>query len=927
MRRTQAKPLLLTVVSLVATAMLLAPAAGAVNLPPGFQLRTLPFPVATSPTYANGVQKPTTLEFAPDGKIFIAERNGRVIEFDSKEDTTPTLVLSILDKVMARGDRGILGMKLDPEYPTQPYIYLSYTYDAPIGGDSSLSTHTHYADGADDCDEVHDNAVDCLVSGRLARVKINPVTSVAVGGPVDPTSEEVLINSWCQQTTSHSIGDIEFDSEGALLMSGGDGASWGTADYGQLGNPCGDPPYEGGSLRAQDLKTPATSGDPTNYNGSIIRVNRETGAAMPNDPLAVNPLFAEGQEDVAARRILSQGNRNPYRFTIQPDTSNVYIGDVGQDHWEEIDRLTSPPAPGQGVTNFGWPCYEGGTGGNLAMPNWQGVEQEQGKPFCAFLYDNPSQVTAPFFAYAHVQLAGHDAHLFPGDACDPSPGAAIAGLAFYDPNGVAAEDLFPTQYRGALFFSDAARGCIWTMEEGAGGEPDPSTIANFAVREDGELFNPVDIVQGPDGALYMPNFYADSIVEIRYFPGNQAPTAHLTADKTYGTTPLKANFDASDSTDPDLGEGDELHYSWDLDGDGVFGDATTPAVSHEYTEATNVTVKVRVSDNFNHADVASAELFPGDKGPPQVTIQKPLPTLEWAIGETVDYEATATDPDGDAFSSGLTPHWEFRLEHCPSACHEHPITSADTPSGSFVAPAHEFPSHLKLIFTATDSRGMSAGTEVEIYPRLVEVGVSSDPAGIPLGLESVTSTEPAKVTMMAGGTTAVSAPETAVVGGNEYKFSTWSDGLARTHEVTSLNDVALVAHFVPVTTEEPEGPHQEQRPSSGGGVGGAPSSPPQTGLPQPATAHLRLLSKPPGVTLRIGAVRSAAPFSAEFRLGTSSSLTAPASIHRNGRTLRFQRWLVAGRRLGSSRRHAVIIGGDARYTALYAAKRLPAGSR
>ncbi|HEY3553048.1 MAG TPA: PQQ-dependent sugar dehydrogenase, partial [Solirubrobacterales bacterium] len=220
--------------------------AGAVNLPPGFQLRTLPFPQATSPTYPNGLQKPTPLEFAPDGKIFIAERNGRVLEFDSKEDTTPTLVLSILDKVMAKGDRGILGMKLDPEYPTKPYIYLSYTYDAPIGGDSSLSTHTHYSDGGDECEEAVNNGIDCLVSGRLARVKLNPATSVAVGGPVDPTSEEVLVNSWCQQVSSHSIGDIEFDSEGALLMSGGEGASWGSIDYGQLGNPCNDPPFEGG---------------------------------------------------------------------------------------------------------------------------------------------------------------------------------------------------------------------------------------------------------------------------------------------------------------------------------------------------------------------------------------------------------------------------------------------------------------------------------------------------------------------------------------------------------------------------------------------------------------------------------------------------------------------------------------------------------
>ncbi|HEX6456732.1 MAG TPA: PQQ-dependent sugar dehydrogenase [Solirubrobacterales bacterium] len=881
------------------------------SLPPGFQARTLPLPKATSPTYTNGLQKPTTLEFAPDGKLFVAERNGRVLEFDSIEDETPTLVLSILDKVMAKGDRGILGMKLDPEYPAKPFIYLSYTYDAPIGGDSADSTHTHYADGSDDCDTTN-NYVDCMVSGRLARIEINPATSVAVGGAVDPTSEEVLVNSWCQQVTSHSIGDIEFDSEGALLMSGGDGASWGTLDYGQLGNPCEDPPFEGGSLRAQDLKTPATSADPTNYNGAIIRVNRETGAAMPNNPLAVNPLFAEGKEDVAARRILSEGNRNPYRFTIQPGTSNVYVGDVGMDLWEEIDRLTSPPTPKQRLTNFGWPCYEGGIGGNLVQPRWHAAEQEQNKPFCAFLYDNPSQVTAPFFAYPHVHTPGYDGHLFAGDVCNPSPGAAIAGLAFYDPSGVGAEDLFPAEDRGALFFSDAARGCIWTMEEGAGGAPDPTTVADFAVREGSEPFNPVDIVEGLDGALYVPNFYDDSITQIRYFPGNQPPTARLSVNKTYGATPLTVEFDASSSTDPDLGGGDELHYSWDLNGDGQFGDATTPTVSHEYTEASNVTVKVRVSDNFNHTSVAEVKLYPGDLGPPTAQIEAPEPSLEWEIGETVDYEATATDPDGETFGSGLESHWEFTLEHCPLACHEHPITSADSPSGSFVAPPHEFPSHLKLEFTATDSRGMSDTKTVEIYPRTVEVSVESDPAGVPLGIEGVVSDKPSSATTIAGGTVTVSAPEAATVGGEEYEFSAWSDGKARVHEVTSSADLALVAHYVLKPPGEPGGE---------GASSGLPLTP-----PTPPVGHLRLVSKPAGVRLRVGSVRSSAPFSFAAPLGTRTAIAAPRTIHRHGRLLRFRRWIMAGRSLGTSPRLGVTIVADARYLALYDASAQRLGS-
>jgi glucose/arabinose dehydrogenase len=898
---------------LVGIALLAAAPAAALNLPPGFQGRTLPLPKATSPGWSNGVQKPSAIDFTSGGKLFVAARNGRVLEFDSTEDPTSTLVLDITDKVMAKGDRGLLGMKLDPDYPADPYLYLSYTYDAPIGGDYTQSTHTHYADGGDDCVEIKDTD-GCLVSGRLARVEIDTATNVAVGGPVNPISEEVLLNSWCQQVTSHSIGDIEFDAEGALLMSGGDGASWGSIDYGQLGNFCNDPEYEGGSLRAQDLRTPATPGDPTDYNGSIIRVDPDTGAALPNNPLSLAPLLGGGVEDVAAKRILAEGLRNPYRFTIQPGTEEIYVGDVGQDLWEEIDHFSPPPATGVGLTNFGWPCYEGGWEGNLKMPRWQAAEGEIHKPLCEPLYSNPSQVTAPLFAYPHANAPGYDGHLFAGDACDPTPGSATAGLAFYDPTGVPAEAQLPAEYDGALFFNDAARGCMWTMRKDLNGVPDPDTLENFATAGVGEVFTPVDIVEGADGALYVPNFYGDSIVEIRYFPGNQAPVAKidLLEGNTFGPTPLKVKFDASGSTDPDLGDGDHLHYAWDLDGDGEFDDSTAATPAGEYTEAVNVTVKVRVTDDFNHLSLAEVKLYPGDLGPPQVEIKAPTASFEWKVGESVPYEAVATDPDGDAFGSvsqPLTAHWEFNLKHCPVACHEHPITSADAPTGSFVAPPHDLPVHLKLEFTATDSRGMSASEVVEIFPREVEVSVASNPAGVALAVNGVSAPSPFVSTVIAGGTATVSAPETATIGGAPYLFASWSDGGARVHEADTSDDLEVVANFA-LKPEEP---------GSGDGGGGGGEVPPPPQPPAPQMASVKLASRPPGIKLALGTLRRPAPFTAELELGTRTFLAAPAKIRKGGRLFRFSRWTSGGRKLGTAPRRALTVSGAAAYLAVYAA--------
>ena len=97
--------------------------ASAVALPSGFQEQIV----------FSGLSSPVDLEFAPDGRIFVAEKGGRIKVFDDLADTTPTVFADLSANVHNQWDRGLLGMALAPNFPANPYVYVLYTYDAPPG--------------------------------------------------------------------------------------------------------------------------------------------------------------------------------------------------------------------------------------------------------------------------------------------------------------------------------------------------------------------------------------------------------------------------------------------------------------------------------------------------------------------------------------------------------------------------------------------------------------------------------------------------------------------------------------------------------------------------------------------------------------------------------------------------------------------------
>jgi len=772
-------PRLLAVAAVVAWALTCAagPATAAPELPSGFH----------DSIVLSEVPEPTTMRFAPDGRVFVATKSGQILVYSDLNDTSPEVFADLRTEVYDNGDRGLLGLALDPNFASNHYVYALYTYDHILGGVGEEGKVPRWGSpntSGDPCPKPGDADVDaCPVSGRLVRL-------TAEGNHAEPSSaapqEKVLLEDWCQQFSSHSIGDLQFGPEGALYASGGDGASFNNADYGQFGWPrkniCGDPPggegltppsAEGGALRSQDLRTPA---DPTTLDGSVVRIDPETGAAWPGNPLSAS-------SDPNARRIVGYGFRNPFRFTIDPASGEIYVGNVGWDTYEEIDRV--PAVGALPIFNSGWPCYEG-PGPN---PIYAGLELG----LCKSLYAEPGATTLPLFYYKHYE------NVVPEEACNSGTGSALAGLAFY-PGGP-----YPDSYDGALFFADPVRGCIWVMHPGDDGRPDPLDTTTFMAN--GGLYPGVDLEVGPEGDLYYVKLFGDTeegtIHRISY--DSEAPVARLTADTLSGPTPLKAHLDASGSTDP---QGKQLSFDWDLNGDGSFEvknggpqQVTSLNVTH------NVDVAVKVS-NGEKSSIAELTLFPGDT-PPQPTIATPAPALEWKVGQEIHFSGSATDAEeGSLPDSDL--YWKTRLLHCPSACHAHPLeVFPAVHEGSLLAPDHDYPSHIEISLTATDERGLTATKTVSIDPHPVQLEIDSDPAGIQLGAGETSAVAPFPLTAIEGANVLLSAPASVEVGGVAYTWKEWSDAGARVHSVKANTASTYTAVYE-------EGPGEEEGEEGGG---------------------------------------------------------------------------------------------------------------
>lgn len=607
-----------------------------------------------------GVNQATIARFAPDGEVFVAEQNGIVEVFANVVSTTPTQVVNLgaggTEEVFNEDDRGLLGMAVDPSYPARPYLYLLFAYNAPPGqlapfwkpGENPLKPPEILA-----CPTPPGPNTDgCTISGRLVRITIDQTTHTMVPGSELP----VIKDEWCQQFTSHSVGDLQFGPEGALYVSAGTGALWNTADYGELGgtlpnaqkpvtpqNPCGDPiesspgaghiglnenapsaehptEAEGGQLRGQSFRRPESQ--PATLDGTIARVDPGTGAPLPDNPNISKP-------DIDRQRTVAYGLRQPFRYVFRPGTSELWIADVGENTWEEIDQEENPLASQS--PDFGWPCFEG----NELEPDLLYGKFYFESDLCKGLIKG-GEAVPPVYAYKHTES------VVAGDGCPTKPeevGSAITAIGFQYGGP------YPALYEHALFFGDYARNCMWAMlQDPKTGLPDPKHIQLVFKAEHSELNPgaPVDLEVGPDKNLYYVN---RDTGELRRLSDTEYPTAVAMADRPTGIGPLTVSFNAKES----IAATTISSYHWDY-GDGGTSSEVAPA-PHAYTNPGTYTATLTVTDKNNNSDTTSM----------LITVDRPLHAIATAdktegVGSlAVNFSGhESTTPDSIA-----RYHWDF----------------------------------------------------------------------------------------------------------------------------------------------------------------------------------------------------------------------------------------------------------------------------
>lgn len=625
------------------------------NLPSGFSRVSV----------ASNITSPTAMAFAPDGRIFICQQDGklRVIKNGSLL-STPAVTLT----TTTTGERGLIGVAIDPAFATNKYIYLYYT--------------------------VPENTERTAAFNRVVRYTMN-------GDVVTTASRTVIINltDLAVNTKYHNGGCMKFGTDGKLYIATGDN---------QNGN------------NSQNLD---------NYLGKILRVN-------PDGTIPTGNPFTGG---AARSRIWTYGLRNPFSFDIQAGTGRVFVNEVGNSTWEEINNSTT-----KGL-NFGWPAKEG-----ICTSGCTGF-------------------TNPVYTYQTNRNGGGVDGI----------GCAITGGTFLN----APSTNYPATYVGKYFFIDYCNNWINYIDPAS-----PATRRPFATNIGSSC---VFISTGRDGNLYYLSRGNGTLYRISY-NGSTAPVIaqHPQSASVSQGNSVSFTVVASGSA--------TLTYQWRKNAVNISG-ATSSTYTITNVQSTHAgQYSVVVSNSVGSATSNNATLtVTAPNANPVPVISTPVNTSLYRGGDVVNFSGTATDQEDGTLPAGAF-NWDVILHHA-NHTHGGPVAPDGVRSGSFTIERDvetDADVWYELVLTVTDSKGATGSTSIRLNPVKANLTLASSPTGLELKLDAVPLKAPYTVLAVSGVNRLIEPVSPQIFNGVSYVFDYWAHGGSATQMITmGDNNITYTAHF------------------------------------------------------------------------------------------------------------------------------------
>jgi len=674
-----------------------------------------------------------------DGKVK-AIQEGNVVE---------TPLIDISEEVAFYGDLGMIGATLHPDFMQNGFIYLFYSADS------------HYLQYFGTPEYNPDVSETKVAMGRIIRLKIN-LENLSL----EQDSRLVLLGEEIGSgvpicAPSHGTGQLLFGKDGSLIASTGDGNTWAGSPLGGGYNGEGPlPEYahdslanEIGIVSNEELLGAFRSQYLDGLNGKILRINPETGNGLSN-----NPFFDSDNPDSPRSKIWAMGFRNPYRFTIKPNTGGgdlesgnpgtIVVSDVGDWVWEEVNFITESGG------NYGWPIYQGpmrygfyanAPTKNVNAPNplassscneymtYQDVIKQENLQH-EYFFSNPCDPSLtieegietfvhqrPAISFANSAnatnqivplIAATSTFDADGEANYTSvEDAGLTGSSFTGISGTGGVflegDGIPEDYRDWYMLADFS-GWLRAIKFDETNEPQEIEVWN-------ESIGPViHIIQNPfDQCIYVTTIAPSEIKRI-CFGGNLKPVIEVTPDTVYGHGTLTVDFDASESYDP---EGEDLSFTWIFDDETeMTGEVITKTFIPENDNISMESVLLKVEDESG----ASAEqVIPVslNNTPPFVEISSIVEGELYSIFSPTLFDLIAQVEDEESSPSSMIYEWTHILHHNTHFHYLDYLSGNNEKLTIYPTGCSPFETYwYEIQVKVTDPGGLTASDSKNIYP-------------------------------------------------------------------------------------------------------------------------------------------------------------------------------------------------------------------